>query len=293
MASKPRSAADLADARDNAALIGENREKANAPKKVSTQEDVPAYVTDKLKKVITDAGLSVVDSGGDVVLTGELQKFFVEETNDYSGELRVKFTAKNASGKELWTGSVLGHASNFGRSYNENNYHETSATRLWTPPSSCSGIPVCGRPWAPNSRTPLSTEDVIRPVEPTRVRAGGAMSAAVLETSESGPGGIASVAFRRARLFGALCGDVRRAFYCEVIGRVWSLWLAPKGSKARVRRANRVTRHWNVVLTGCAVLQYSGRGSTSEERFRPAASWSCPTTRARRTSPFFPGAPEA
>ena len=37
--------------------------------------------------------------------------------------------------------------------------------------------------------------------------------------------------------------------YCEVIGRVWSLWLAPQGSKARVRRANRVTRHWNVVLT--------------------------------------------
>jgi 1-acyl-sn-glycerol-3-phosphate acyltransferase len=37
--------------------------------------------------------------------------------------------------------------------------------------------------------------------------------------------------------------------YCEVIGRVWSLWLAPTGSKTRVRRANRITRHWNVVLT--------------------------------------------
>jgi 1-acyl-sn-glycerol-3-phosphate acyltransferase len=37
--------------------------------------------------------------------------------------------------------------------------------------------------------------------------------------------------------------------YCEVIGRVWSLWLAPKGSDARVRRANFVTRHWHVVLT--------------------------------------------
>jgi 1-acyl-sn-glycerol-3-phosphate acyltransferase len=37
--------------------------------------------------------------------------------------------------------------------------------------------------------------------------------------------------------------------YCEAIGRVWTLWLAPKGSKIRVRRANRVTRHWNVVLT--------------------------------------------
>ena len=37
--------------------------------------------------------------------------------------------------------------------------------------------------------------------------------------------------------------------YCEVIGRVWSLWLARAGTAARVRRANRVTRHWNVTLT--------------------------------------------
>ena len=37
--------------------------------------------------------------------------------------------------------------------------------------------------------------------------------------------------------------------YCEVMGRVWCLWLAPKGSKTRVHRANLVTRHWHVVLT--------------------------------------------
>src|SRR6266850_2316671 len=120
----------LTDARDNAALIGENREKANAPKKVSTQENVPAFVTDKLKKVFTDGGLSVVDSGADVVLGGELQKFFVEETNEYSGELRIKFTAKNPSGRELWTGSILGHASNFGRSYKDENYYETLSNSI-------------------------------------------------------------------------------------------------------------------------------------------------------------------
>jgi hypothetical protein len=120
----------LADGRDNAALIGENREKANAPKKVTTPENVPAFVTDKLKKVIADAGVSVVEGGGDVVLSGELQKFFVEETNEYSGELRIKFTAKNPSGKELWTGSILGHASNFGRSYNDNNYYETLSNSI-------------------------------------------------------------------------------------------------------------------------------------------------------------------
>jgi 1-acyl-sn-glycerol-3-phosphate acyltransferase len=47
--------------------------------------------------------------------------------------------------------------------------------------------------------------------------------------------------------------------YCEVIGRVWSLWLAPEGSKARVRRANRVTRHWNVVLTELTLRMFGAR----------------------------------
>ncbi len=37
--------------------------------------------------------------------------------------------------------------------------------------------------------------------------------------------------------------------YCEVIGRVWCVWLAPEGSAERVRRANLVTRHWHVALT--------------------------------------------
>ena len=41
--------------------------------------------------------------------------------------------------------------------------------------------------------------------------------------------------------------------YCEVIGRIWTLWLAPKGSKTRVHRANRITSHWNVVLTDLAL----------------------------------------
>ena len=33
------------------------------------------------------------------------------------------------------------------------------------------------------------------------------------------------------------------------MGRIWTLWLARAGSATRVRRANRLTRHWNVALT--------------------------------------------
>ena len=60
---------------------------------------------------------------------------------------------------------------------------------------------------------------------------------------------IRSVAVRWIRLLTYFVAMLIVCLYCEMIGRVWSLWLAPKGSKTRVHRANRVTRHWNVVLT--------------------------------------------
>jgi hypothetical protein len=115
----------LSDAREGAELIGENREGKKGVRKVTTKENVPAFVTDKLKKLFSDAGLSLVDRDGELVLGGELQKFFVEEANDYNGEVRIKFAAKDPSGKELWTGVIFGHASNFGRSYKDENYFET------------------------------------------------------------------------------------------------------------------------------------------------------------------------
>jgi 1-acyl-sn-glycerol-3-phosphate acyltransferase len=54
---------------------------------------------------------------------------------------------------------------------------------------------------------------------------------------------------RWTRLTLYFTGLVVVCLYCEVIGRVWSLWLAPEHSQARAHRANLVTRHWHVVLT--------------------------------------------
>lgn len=54
---------------------------------------------------------------------------------------------------------------------------------------------------------------------------------------------------RWGRLAVYFLGLVIVCLYCEFVGRVWCLWLAPKGSSTRARRANLVTRHWHVVLT--------------------------------------------
>lgn len=59
--------------------------------------------------------------------------------------------------------------------------------------------------------------------------------------------------------------------YCEVIGRIWCMWLAPDGSRTRVHRANIVTRHWHVVLTQLTLrllgAQLDVRGTVAPGRY--------------------------
>ena len=70
-------------------------------------------------------GLSVVDGDSDVSLSADVRQFFVTETNTYHGDATLFVRLKNAAGKELWSGVVLGSAEHFGRSYKADNYDET------------------------------------------------------------------------------------------------------------------------------------------------------------------------
>ena len=112
------------DARQNPTAIGENQEDAGKPKPVTTKDDVGAWVSDGLSKALTTAGLNVVQSGGQVILDGEVRALFSTETNRYSTDVTLRITAKNASGKTLWSGVALGHDSHFGRSYKAENYYQ-------------------------------------------------------------------------------------------------------------------------------------------------------------------------
>ncbi len=119
----------LTDSRKSPELIGENLE-GKQPRKVTTQESVAEFVADKFARLFSDAGLALVDRNEDIVLVGELQKFFVEETGTYNGEVRVKFSAKDRSGKEVWAGVIVGGASGWGRSYKGENYYETLSNSI-------------------------------------------------------------------------------------------------------------------------------------------------------------------
>lgn len=111
------------DVRQQPQLIAENREKAT-PRPVTTRDDVGAFVATHVRQVFDRGGLTTVDSGGDVVVSGEVRQFFVEETDTYKARVVLHLAVRNAAGAALWEGDVSGSASTFGRSYSMENYDQ-------------------------------------------------------------------------------------------------------------------------------------------------------------------------
>jgi hypothetical protein len=121
--------APFTDTRSTPGLIGENREEAVA-RKVVTVNDVAAFVTERMKQVMTNVGIKVVEAGATRVLEGEVKQFFVEEKSRYNAEILLAFTLKDANGKPLWSGTANGSATRFGRSYKADNYYEVLSDSL-------------------------------------------------------------------------------------------------------------------------------------------------------------------
>jgi hypothetical protein len=120
----------LVNTSENPSLIGQNSEKADKVRTVTTPDDVAAFVTLHLKETAHGAGLNIVDSGADVIVSGEIRRFFVTEVNTYGGEVSLLIHVKNAAGTELWTGLVSGDSTRWGRSYKAENYYEALSDML-------------------------------------------------------------------------------------------------------------------------------------------------------------------
>ncbi len=119
----------VVDKRENTALIGQNREE-QTPRKVTTPDDVSAFVTKRVKSLIAAAGIKVVDGGGSAILKSELRRFFVDETDTYQGEVILRVTLTDPGGKILWSGLTSGAAARRGRSYRADNYYQTLSDSL-------------------------------------------------------------------------------------------------------------------------------------------------------------------
>lgn len=111
------------DRREDPALIGRNVN-AVPNRKVTTNEDVARFVTYQVKLLMSGLGLKVVESGGDVIMKGEIRKYFAEEANRYNAEVELQATFTDPSGKILWGLGTIGISSRFGLAYKADNYHE-------------------------------------------------------------------------------------------------------------------------------------------------------------------------
>ncbi|MDB6013648.1 MAG: hypothetical protein JWL65_5898 [Gammaproteobacteria bacterium] len=111
------------DIREMPDKVGENRED-DKPKPVTTSDDVGAFVSTHMRDLFSQAGVKTVDTGGDVVVKGEVRQFFVRETHTYKAEVSIHLTVVGRDGTTLYSGVTSGEASRFGRSYVLENYYE-------------------------------------------------------------------------------------------------------------------------------------------------------------------------
>jgi hypothetical protein len=91
---------------------------------VKTPTNVSAFLTDNLKQILKKSGLNVVESGGDYILTGSINEYFVTEVNTYKGSLFANVTLSKKD-VVLWKGTAVGTNTRFGRSYSAENYRES------------------------------------------------------------------------------------------------------------------------------------------------------------------------
>jgi hypothetical protein len=117
------------DSRPDPALIGENREKPDKVLKVTTRDQVPAWVSAQTRAFLANAGLPLAEGGSSRVLAFEVTRFFVEEGENYLGDVRLKVQVR-VDGEVVWSGMAIGAAKRFGRSYKLENYHETLSDAL-------------------------------------------------------------------------------------------------------------------------------------------------------------------
>jgi hypothetical protein len=112
------------DSRSNKQEIGKNIEKAEV-RTVTTKDNVAAWCTERMKDILRQYGMSVVENDATVIIKAELINFYVTESSVYSAIVTLRVSASDPKGKVLWQGVISAEAQRFGRSYKLENYQES------------------------------------------------------------------------------------------------------------------------------------------------------------------------
>ena len=111
------------DVRNDKEKVGENLE-GDAPKPVTTTDDVGTFVSSHMRQLFDRAGLKTVDDDAAVTIKGEVRQFFARETSTYNSQVEVQLIVVDRDGNTIWKGLASGEATRFGRSYKIENYYE-------------------------------------------------------------------------------------------------------------------------------------------------------------------------
>ncbi len=107
--------------------IGTNVEDATPVQVFASSDKTPGqYLKEVLAQELGNFGVQLVDAqeAADRVITLDLNKFWVQEDNNYSAEINAIATVKDKGGNQRWRGSVGGQGKTFGRSKSAENYNE-------------------------------------------------------------------------------------------------------------------------------------------------------------------------
>jgi len=109
-------------------LMGENREDRD-PVPIYTHGSLSGFACQTLRDTLENWGGKLTEGAG-LVLTMDLARAFVTETDWYVAEVRVRWTLRLSSGELLWEGTTLGSAKRTGRSLKPDNYNEVLSDGL-------------------------------------------------------------------------------------------------------------------------------------------------------------------
>jgi hypothetical protein len=105
--------------------IGQNVEHQN-PVRIVSGSPPAEFVRQTLATQLRRAGLTLTDdpAQADRIISGDLTRFWVEESNNYQAEVGATIRVTERGGESRWQGAVVGHGENFGRSLSPENYRE-------------------------------------------------------------------------------------------------------------------------------------------------------------------------
>ncbi len=122
----------FSDSRPNKIQIGVYTGKKNnkPPRTVSTKTDVAEWCTKHFSEGLRNYGIAVAPDTAEFMVTGTVDTFFVNETDQYRGTVVITLTVVRSSTGAKWSGRVMGGFEHWGRRFKQENFQQAYANAL-------------------------------------------------------------------------------------------------------------------------------------------------------------------